>query len=284
MKLVYQVDKECLVKEYLVELGLSKRFCKKVKLYGKMFINGMDAKNYFPLKIGDELILELDEELNQEINPLKEELDVLYEDNYFLVINKPYNLATMPTKKHFLDNLVSLVKNYYLNKGINSNIHIVNRLDYSTSGLVIIALDGLTHYKFSNTFITKKYLAIVHGKVLDHGEVKNYIRREKEGSIKRIETTEGDGKFAHTIYDLIDSNELYSLVDVQILTGRTHQIRVTFSSMNHPIVGDKLYGEGEDDRLYLACYNLKFNHPYTNELIDIKIKDDSFSEFMAKKH
>lgn len=280
MRLKYTVQHEAIIKEYLIELGLSKRFCKKVKLYGKMYINGEIAKNYYPLKIGDELVLELDEKLNDEVVILDDSLDILYEDEYILIVNKPNDLASIPTKKHQTDNLVSLVKNYYLKKGINSNIHIVSRLDYSTSGLVIIALDGLTHYKLANTIITKKYLAIVSGMVHD-GEIKSYIAREKEGSIKRVSYNDPKlGKFAHSIYHIIDKNSKYSLLSVQILTGRTHQIRVHMESLGHPIVGDKLYGTTSSDRLYLHCYFLEFTHPYLDKTISVTSNNNAFTEFM----
>ena len=281
MKLTYTASKEIIVKEYLQELGLSKKFCKRVKLYGKILINGEEAKNYYLLKPNDELTLILDEELNQDIVPINQKLDIIYEDEYILVINKPYGLSVQPSRKHYLDNLISLVKNYYINNGINSNIHVVNRLDYATSGLVIIAKDGLTHYKMSTSILEKKYYAIVHGNLENkEDEIVLPIKRMEESNIKRMVSP--DGKYAKTIYKVIEANSNYSLLDVNLITGRTHQIRVHFSYLGNPLVGDKLYGDDEFGRLYLHCYKLVIKHPYTNEEKTFECNNQEFFDFFTR--
>ena len=285
MKTNYIVTHDAILKEYLLEIRLSRHFCKKVKLYGKMYVNDIEVKNYVSVKTKDIITLELDEELNQNVVLMDSiKLDIKYEDEYLLIINKPSDLATLPTKKHFTDNVISLVKNYYLNKNINSNIHIVNRLDYSTSGLMVIAKDGLTHFKLSpidKKVITRKYVALVDGIIPEKkGEIGLPIARI-EGSIKR--EVNSDGKYAKTLYKVIKEVNGKTLVDVELVTGRTHQIRVHFSHLGFPLVGDKLYNDNynNEDRLCLHCYYVSFVHPYTNNIIEIidENKDNYFSSY-----
>ncbi len=278
MKLEYTVDRECLVKEYMQHLNLSKRFCKKVKLYGKILINGVVSKNYFPLKIGDILVLEYNEEENQDIVSSEYELDIVYEDEDLLVINKPISLASQPSHKHFEHNVVSYVKNYFKKNNINSNVHVVNRLDYQTSGLMVISKNGFMHHELTKEkIITRKYYCIIEGTLEEkEGTIIKGIAREYEGSIKRIATD--DGQLAITHYKVLLEKNSKSLVDVLLETGRTHQIRVHFSHLNHPIIGDKLYGK-EDERLFLHCYSLSFIHPKTKEKIDLVKVPEFYNSF-----
>ena len=268
MILNYIVEKECLVKEYMQELNLSKRFCKKVKLYGKILINDVEAKNYYPLKVGDKLALQYDESENDEIVSKDYPIDIQYEDENILVINKPDNLASQPSHKHFEHNVVSYVKKYFEKNNIKSNVHVVNRLDYQTSGLMVIAKNGFTHHELTkDKVITRKYYCIVDG-ILEkkEGKIIKGIKREEEGSIKRIASD--DGQIAITNYKVISERKNRSLIDVCLETGRTHQIRVHFNFLGHPLIGDKLYGVS-DERLFLHCYNLSFVHPFTKEEINI---------------
>lgn len=278
MKLEYIVKKECLVKEYMQELNLSKRFCKKVKLYGSIKINDIEAKNYFPLKIGDKLTLEYNESENGEIQSYDYPLDIVYEDDDLLVINKPIGLASQPSHKHFMNNVVSFVKAHFEKNNIKSNVHVVNRLDYQTSGLMVIAKNGFMHYELTKEkIITRKYYCVIDG-IMDkkEGTITKGIARECEGSIKRIATD--DGQLAITHYKVIAEKDNRSLVDVLLETGRTHQIRVHFSYLGYPLIGDKLYGY-EDERLFLHCYNLSFKHPKTNELIDLTLLPEFYESF-----
>ena len=275
MKLSYVVDKECLVKEYLQDLNLSKRFCKKVKLYGNFYINGEVAKNYFKLQKGDLLELEYEESVNEELASIDYELDIKYEDENILVINKPISLASQPSRRHFENNVVSYVKKYFEKNNINSNVHVVNRLDYQTSGLMVIAKNGLTHHLLTKEkIITRRYYCVVEGYLEQKVGVINIgIKREQEGSIKRIACY--DGSPAITNYRVIREENKKSLIDVELETGRTHQIRVHFKYLGHKLIGDKIYGE-ESDRLYLHCYYLDFIHPFNGEKINITSKPDFY--------
>ena len=224
------------------------------------------------------MTLQYDEGENEEIISYDYPLDIQYEDENILIINKPNNLASQPSHKHFEHNVVSYVKNYFEKNNIKSNVHIVNRLDYQTSGLMVIAKNGFTHHELTKEkVITRKYYAIVDGVLTEmQGRIIKGIKRECEGSIRRI--VSDDGQLAITNYNVIGVNNNKSLVDVCLETGRTHQIRVHFNYLGHPLIGDKLYGT-EDKRLYLHCYNLSFINPFTKELINIVSEPDFKRDF-----
>ncbi|HKM29560.1 MAG TPA: RluA family pseudouridine synthase [Bacilli bacterium] len=265
MRLEYLVDiEEMPLKEYIIHLGLSLRLAKKIKLYGKMYINGTEALNYFVVKKGDLVVLEYNEAMNQEIVVNTTSLDILYEDDDLLVINKPHDLAIQPSRRHHEDNLISRVKALYVAKGITSNVHIVNRLDYATSGLVIVAKNGFIHHQLTpQKAVIKKYLAIVEGRLAEPaGRINLPIARLVEYDIRRA--VSALGQEAITNYRVITEYEAASLVEFNLETGRTHQIRVHMAAIGHPILGDKLYGT-EKERLYLHCYFMEFVHPVTKE-------------------
>ncbi len=275
MKIDYLVDtNEMMLKDFILLKGVSRSFARRVKLYGKMYINGIDAKNFYLVKKGDLVTLEYSEAMNDEIVTVEADLDILYEDNHIMVINKERGIASQPTRSHQSDNIISLVKAYFIKKGINSNIHLVNRLDFSTSGLLIVAKDGFTHNELSKIEIERKYLALVEGHLEKKEDLINLkIGRIEEGNIRRW--VMDSGKEAITSYKVLKEfhSKEYSdasLVDIKLYTGRTHQIRVTFSYLGHPVIGDKLYGKGDD--LMLHCYYLKFKDPYSDNYIEVEKK------------
>ncbi len=281
MKLDYKVEKESILKDYLLEIGLSRRFCKRVKLYGKMYLNGEEVKNFVTVHSGDIITLEYVEVENEGILSKEVSLDIVYEDDHILIINKPEGVTSQPSRLHYEDNIISYVKSYFQSKKIQSNIHVVTRLDFQTSGLMIIAKDGHTHYLLTkdnnldnnnNNGIEKKYKAIVNGKLdKKEGIIDLPIDRKDPSSILR-EVSE-TGKRAITEYKVIKEKNNKSLVEVKLHTGRTHQIRVHFSTIGYPLIGDKLYGKA-CERLMLHCYYLKFKNPYTDEIIEVKREPD----------
>ena len=264
MKLEYIVDKDNLmVKEYLEELNFSRRYRKKIKLYGKMIVNDVEVKNHIVLHKGDKLTLILDEDLNDEIKPLDIKLDIVYEDEYIMIINKPNNLASQPSIRHFEDNLISAVKAHYLKNNITSNIHLVNRLDYATSGLLMIAKDGVIHQKMQGN-VNRMYYAKVHGLLKEkQGSIDIGIKRKSDDSILRM--CSPDGKKAVTHYQVLSEDESSSIIKCILETGRTHQIRLHTSYLGCPIYGDKLYGNDEEEILYLHSTFISFIHPITNK-------------------
>lgn len=268
MRLEYIVtENEIMVKEYLKFLKFSRNYGKKIKLYGKIIVNGEEVKNHYLLHKNDKLVLLLEEDLNENIVPTNIKLDIVFEDEYLLIINKPINISCQPSRKHLEDNIISALKNYFLSNHINSNIHLVNRLDYATSGVMMIGKSGVIHQKMQEN-VDRVYLCKVHGIVFPlSGTIDAGIKRVKETSILR-EIAE-DGKKAITHYQVIEHNEQedYSIVLCKLETGRTHQIRLHMKYINHPIYGDKLYGCDNENNLYLHSTIISFTHPITNEKI-----------------
>ena len=265
MHLEYLVDvEEMPIKEYLMFLGLSRRLARKIKLYGKMYINHQEAFNYYLVKKGDLLTIEFDEVLNEKIVSNQSNLEILYEDDDLMVVNKPHDLAIQPSKRHQEDNLISRIKAFFINQEITSNIHIVNRLDYATSGLVLVAKNGYIHHQLtSKNHVYKKYQALVVGQLIEkEGTINLPIARLVDEEIKR--GVSEAGKSAITHYRVLVEYENTSLLELVLETGRTHQIRVHMSHIGHPLLGDKLYGT-EEKRLYLDCYYMEFIHPQTNK-------------------
>ncbi|HHU56278.1 MAG TPA: RluA family pseudouridine synthase [Acholeplasmataceae bacterium] len=279
MKIKYLVDQDNItVESYLKNEGFSRKFLRKAKLNDYIYINGINAKNYEVMKKGDLLEIITDEKLNEEFVPYDIPLNIVWEDEYLLIANKPNNLAIQPSRKHFVDNLISVVTNYYLKNNIPGNIHVVNRLDYSTSGLVIVAKSGIIHHLLSQQNITKKYLTVVEG-ILEEkkGEINLPIRRAEKINIKRWVFP--DGKPSLTYYKVIKEINNKSILEVKLATGRTHQIRVHMAYHNHPVVGDKIYGKG-GKMLYLHCYYLKFIHPITKKCLEIKTYPKWYEEVL----
>ena len=212
--------------------------------------------------------------LNEEFSTLpinNSSIKVIYEDDYFLVVDKPYDLDIEPTKANYVNNLAAMVNNYFISNNIKSKIHFVNRLDKLTSGLVIIAKNQYIHNVFSKVNIDKQYYALVEGEVENSGVIKVNIKRDGD-SIKRIVAE--DGKPCITKYNKVGYQKGMSLVNVKLLTGRTHQIRVSFAHIGHPLVSDPLYNPKTHSSLtmFLRAYSLKFRHPITKERIELKIK------------
>lgn len=254
-------ENEILVKEFLEKKGLSRNLRKKARINDIIYINGVKARNYFPLYKGDLLELVFTEKMNDEIESNEEiEIEILYEDDYILVVNKPNGISSQPSRKHQTDNLISCIKSYFIKNNIQSNIHLVNRLDFSTSGLMIISKDGVTHFEFSKINILKKYVCEIEGHINpDNGVINLPIDRYEAPSIKRYVSE--NGKPSITYYNVIKKKNNTDIVDVTLGTGRTHQIRVHFSHLGHPLIGDELYGK-KDEFLKLHCYCLSFNHPW----------------------
>ena len=263
MKLEYIVDEDgIIVKDYLEKQNISKRLAKKIKLYGKTYVNKIEVFNYFLLSKGDHLVVEFEDQDTSIYPPVNKELDIIYEDEYFMIVDKPENLASLPTKSHFQDSLASRIKYYYQTKDINAKVHLVNRLDYATSGLVVVAKDTYIKSRFKNLNIERKYLAILDNDLEDEGIINLPISKKENSLLREVNEK---GKEAITIYKVID--KIRKLYEFTLVTGRTHQIRIHTGFYNAPIKGDKLYGKASN-RLYLTCYYLQFKHPISDKKME----------------
>jgi 23S rRNA pseudouridine1911/1915/1917 synthase len=256
------------------ELQLSRRAIKTIKFKGGAFlINGAPQKVTYVLKEGEHLEVHFPPEIKSEtLTPEEMPLDIVFEDAYALVINKEAGIPTIPSYQHFKGTLANGVVDYLLKKGEEGASHPVTRLDRETSGLVLMAKHGHVHDLFSRLqkerLIHRRYLAVVHGEILDQfGTIDAPIGR-KEGSIIERCVSE-EGKPAITHYEVLSKMKNSTLVGIQLETGRTHQIRVHFSSIGHPLVGDDLYGgdQKEMTRQALHARHLYFPHPLIGETV-----------------
>ncbi len=256
------------------KMYLSSRLVTKRKQTKDILLNGNPVKTSQIAYEGDNIILRMDEKSN--INPEKGALDIVYEDIDVLVINKEAGMIVHPTKNHQTGTLLNKLIYYASEKGEIYKPHLVNRLDRDTSGLLIVAKNPYAHYELmkqmeENT-IKKHYLALCKGEIINSFGLLDYkiLDRpveEERTSIKRAVSEEG--KIAETIYKVKEDKGEIALVELELITGRTHQIRVHMTEMGHPLFGDSLYGEyGLDkiDRQALHAYKIKFYSPRTGKV------------------
>lgn len=194
------------------------------------------------------------------------DLDIVYEDEWCLVINKPPFVPTIPSREHPGGTLANGLLDYYRENGIAATIHAVNRLDKDTSGLMLVAKHRFAHSLFSSMqkqgSIKRTYAALVEGALTEEsGIIDAPIGRKEESIIER--TVREDGQDAVTQYQVMSSAEKYTLVTLRLETGRTHQIRVHMAYIGHPLCGDSLYGGSRDliGRQALHSRVLSFFHP-----------------------
>lgn len=210
--------------------------------------------------------------LNDEENTLfilNKPLDIVYEDKYFMIVNKPFNLDIEPTKANYENNLAAMIGYYFKENNIHSKVHFINRLDKLTSGLVIVGKNQYIHNLFAKIHIIKKYIALVEGKTKQRQTIKVKLKKD-DYSLKRIVCN--DGKMCITKYERIKFDGKNTLVKIKLLTGRTHQIRASFAHIKHPLVFDPLYGnKNENGNMYLKANYLKFKHPITLKVVKIQI-------------
>lgn len=237
---------------------------------GNVIVNGECVKSNYILKPFDEIEIELPVPEKQDVLPENIPLDILFEDEYLLIINKPAGMVTHPAYKNYSGTLVNAVMYYASQKNDSlSNLNgferagIVHRLDKDTSGILVIAKDEITHRKLSELFfhhsIEREYNALCWGKFkTKEGIIENKIGRDKKDRKKMcvLKEDEEGGKIAITQFEVIEEFEFLTLVKLVLKTGRTHQIRVHLSSINHPVFGDDTYGGRQPHDVNLTS-NLK---------------------------
>ena len=273
MKLTYTIqpnDNFFNVKELLkLKFQISDRLLVKLKKNKKIWLNSTPTFVDSRLKPFDIVEILIDfEEKSENIIPTQIDLNIIYEDEYYIVINKPSGIAKHPSILHYTDSLANGVKFYFEQKNIKKKIRPINRLDKDTSGIVIFAKNEyiqefLVKEMKKNTFF-KEYIAVCEGIFESKiGTINLPIGRKENSIIERCVCSDGDIAITH--YNVLKSLKNTSVVHVTLETGRTHQIRVHLSNIGHPILGDTLYGNPSSviNRQALHAYKVKFIHPIT---------------------
>lgn len=276
----FVANEEMLLREAIQAYGISKRALTSIKFDGgEITVNGKEQNVRYPLQCGDAVTIKFPpEEASDGLVAEHGELDIVYEDDAVLVLNKPAGMSSIPSREHPTGSVANYVLGYFERQGIASTIHIVTRLDRDTSGLMCIAKHRHIHYLMSEMQkagnVKRGYEAIAHGSVASQSVVAP-IGRKLDSIIER-EVRE-DGQFAHTDVRLLRALEVngqpYSHIRLKLYTGRTHQIRVHLVYLGHPLVGDELYG-GERAllaRQALHCAYLQFVHPVTAESLQFEL-------------
>lgn len=268
MLLKFKIEEECKVKDFL-DKKISANLLKELNLTKSSYIvNNQNVLNYYMMKKGDVLtILVPPTKTNVKATP--GDIDILYEDDYLLIINKENDVATIPTRAHYECSLANFVAYYYVKKGISAGIHFVNRLDAATSGIIVVAKNSYIAEVMKDAIKEKKYHALLWGSLDRDGVIKTSIVKDETSIIKR-KNIEGDSAF--TTYKVLEKYEDKTLVEAILHTGKTHQLRLHFNHIGHNIVGDKLYGKDDVETLHLHSSNLYFVHPITGEDIYINSK------------
>ena len=276
MKLNYKVknNNETINQILQKELKISSRLLYKLIKKQKIYINNNPCDTRNTANINDEITVDFDyEEDNSNIVPTKMNLNIVFEDDWFLIINKSAGIAIHPSILHYSDSLCNGVRFYFDKIGLKKKIRPINRLDLNTSGLVIFAKceyiqECLINQMKSHQF-KKDYLAVCNG-IFDKktGTINLPIARKENSIIERCISEDGQKSITH--YEVLKEFNNYSLVKCSLETGRTHQIRVHMAAIGHPLVGDSLYGSISDliDRQALHCFNLQFVHPIYNDVLN----------------
>lgn len=272
--IVSNVSGEMNIRDYLKRrLGLSTALIAKVK-YDNVLLNGEIVYMRATVKNGDVINITLPDEDSENIEPMDIPLDIVYEDDHVIAVNKPRNMPVHPSRGNHLPTVANAIRAYV---GHPFVFRAINRLDRDTSGIVLIAKDRLSGAKLYQSMKDRKfgktYIAFVEGAPTpEKGFINAPIAREAEGEMRRV--VREDGKEALTEYEVLSSDGQHSKVKVTLHTGRTHQIRVHMAHIGHPLVNDFLYGTRGDDTYYLHCNSLSFPHPLTGETVTV-VADDA---------
>ena len=293
-KLKLELEKtERLDKVLAVELGLSRTTIQSWLKAGLISVNGEVVKSNYKAQSGDEVTILQKEEEVITIQPENIPLDIVFEDDSLIVVNKPSGMVVHPSKGHYSGTLINalLYHSNSLSDSTSEEIYrpgLVHRIDKDTSGLLVIAKNNDVHQKLAEQIaenkMNREYIAIVDGHFAhETGVVDAPLSRHQTNRLKRV--VEKRGKNAITHFEVLDSFSDYSLVSCRLETGRTHQIRAHMEFIKHPIVNDPLYHpKGKNATKFgqfLHARTLSFTHPLTGETLNFQVEPPKeFAEFI----
>ncbi len=275
MELVIRAKKPETIKRMMHENNIPVKIIEKKDQHLEIYVAKNLKTRKDTIKKGENVHFFItDEGIDKRIKPEDKSIDIIYEDDYLLIVNKPTGMPVMVSKAHREATLANALMHHFLKHKIKNHIHFVNRLDKESSGLVLIAKHKFIAFLLSDKVgatITRHYHAILDGVLpLKEGCIDLPISR-KEGSIER-EVSE-KGKECKTNYKVEKEFLNKSLVRIRLNKNRTHQVRVHFAHFDAPILGDYIYNpeSSSEDLLMLVADRMVFNHPVTDEQIDKKI-------------
>jgi len=256
-------------------LKFSRGEVRRIKTCDGLMVNDQTVRLNSLVKEGDLIRVDFQEDEDQPVIPQDMPLNILFEDDHILVVNKPCNMLMHPLSYHILNTLANGVIYHWQQQGYNSKFRSVGRLDKDTSGVILIAKSSYICHQITdqmkNGMCRKEYLAVVHNEItMDSGIIDSPIGRLDDGSL--IFGVTPQGKEAITHFTVIERFASGTLVKLRIETGRTHQIRVHMRHLGHPLMGDELYGGSLDliHRQALHSWHLEFNHPVTKEHVKLE--------------
>lgn len=266
------------IRDYMKDtLNLSGRFIRNSAMGKRLMVNGKEVRLSYKLSEGEEIQVKVTKDESQEIEGEDLNIQVVYEDDDLLIVNKPPYIVVHPTKSHPTGTLANGVIFHFRKNNDNSIVRLVSRLDRDTSGLIMIAKNQFSHMMLAKYMekglIEKSYLAIIHGKLKEkEGTIDRPIGRPTNETIKRAVLEDGQRSITH--YKVLEEFSDSELVQLILETGRTHQIRVHLSYEGHPIYGESLYSEFNDEDLInrqaLHAYRLKLPHPRSGEVLEFQ--------------
>ena len=292
-----QENQQMRLDKYLAEQfpEQTRSYLQKLIKDGEVLVNGKNVKTGYQLSKGDEVSVNIPEPKELDVEPQKMDLDIVYEDDDVILINKPKGMVVHPAPGHTTDTLVNGLLYHCKDNlsGINGVARpgIVHRIDRDTTGILIVCKNDMSHNSIAAQLkdhsINRRYRALVHGNLKeDTGTVEGAIGRHPIDR-KKMSINEKNGKPAVTHYTVLERFGNYTLIECKLETGRTHQIRVHMSSIGHPLVGDEVYGPAKCPfKLQGQCLHamvLGFVHPRSGEYMEFSAELPEYFEELLRK-
>ena len=292
-----QEDQQMRLDKYLAEQfpEQTRSYLQKLIKEGSVLVNGKAVKTGFQLSKGDEVSVSIPEPKELDVEPQQMDLDIVYEDDDVILVNKPKGMVVHPAPGHTTDTLVNGLLYHCKDNlsGINGVARpgIVHRIDRDTTGILIVCKNDMSHNSIAAQLkehsINRRYRALVHGNLKeDTGTIEGPIGRHPIDR-KKMSINEKNGKPAVTHYTVLERFGNYTLIECKLETGRTHQIRVHMTSIGHPLVGDEVYGPAKCPfKLQGQCLHamvLGFVHPRTGEYMEFSADLPAYFEDLLRK-